>query len=57
MLIGNGNKRVFVKVGGIYVGVNPCNLQLMNDPVKEHKGETVDNDSQDVQNIKIKTLV
>ena len=39
------NKQVFVRHGGIYVRVNPCNLQLVNDPVKDYEGETVDNDS------------
>ena len=48
-VIGIGNKQVFVKHGGIYIRVNPCNLQLVNGPVKDHKGETVDNNSQDVQ--------
>ena len=50
MVIGIGNKQVFAIHGGIYVRVNPCNLQLVNDPVKDHKGETVGNDFQDVQN-------
>ena len=30
--------------------MNPCNLTLVNGPVKDIEGETVDNDSQDVQN-------
>ena len=50
MVIGIGDKQVFVRHEGIYVRLNPCNLQLVNDPVKDHTGETVDNDSQDVQN-------
>ena len=41
---------MFGKYGGTYIRVNPCNLQLENDPVKGHKGETVDSDSKDVQN-------
>ena len=49
-VIGIDNKQVFVRHEVIYVRVNPCNLQLVNDPVKDHKGKTVDNDSQDVQN-------
>ena len=44
------NKQVFVRYGSIYIRVNTCNLQLVNDPVRDHKGEIVDNDSQDVQN-------
>ena len=48
--IGIDNKQIFTRRKGIYIRVNPCNLQLANDPVKDHKGETVDNDSQDVQN-------
>ena len=34
----------------VYVRVNPCNLQLVKNSVKDHKWETVDNNSQDVQN-------
>ena len=49
-VIGIDTNQVFVRHGGIYVRVNPCNLKLVNVPVKHHKGETVDNDSQDVQN-------
>ena len=49
-MIGIDTNQVFVRHGGIYVRVNPCNLKLVNVPVKHHKGETVDNDSQDVQN-------
>ena len=46
------NKQVFVRHGGIYVRVNPCNLQLVNDPVKDYEGETVDNDSNCSKKIK-----
>ena len=49
-VIGIDSNLVFVRHGGEYVRVNPCNLQLVKDPLKDHKGETVDNDSQDVQN-------
>ena len=49
-MIGIDSNLVFLRHGGVYVRVNQCNLQLVNDPVKDHKGETVDNDSQDVQN-------
>ena len=48
--IGIDNKLIFTRHKGRYIRVNPCNLQLTNDPVKDHNGETVDNDSQDVQN-------
>ena len=44
------NKQVFVRYGSIYIRVNTGNLQLVNDPVKDHKGDIVDNNSQDVQN-------
>ena len=44
------NKQVVVRYGSIYIRVNTGNLQLVNDPVKDHKGEIVDNNSQDVQN-------
>lgn len=42
------NKQVFVRYGSLYARANPCNLQL--DPVKDHKEETVDNNTQDVEN-------
>ena len=47
---GIDNKQVFVRYEGIYVRVNLCNLKLVNDPVKDHKGESVDNYTQDVEN-------
>ena len=50
MAIGIGNKQVFARHGNIYIRVNPYNLQLVDVPVKDHKGENVDNNSQDVQN-------
>ena len=49
-MIGIDNKQVFVRHRGVYARVNPCNLQLVNDPVKDYKRETVDKDSPDVQN-------
>ena len=36
-VVGIDNKQVFIKHGGIYVRVNACNLQLVNDSVKNVK--------------------
>ena len=48
-VIGIDNKQVFIRHGGIYVRVNTCNLQLVNDSVKNVKWK-LDKDSPDVQN-------
>ena len=48
-VIGIDNKQVFIRHGGIYVRVNTCNLQLVNDSVKNVKWK-LDKDPPDVQN-------
>ena len=34
----------------VCIRVNPCNLQLLNDLVKDNKGKAIDSNSEDVQN-------
>ena len=35
---------------GVCIRVNPCNLRLLNDLVKDNKGKAIDSNSQDRQN-------
>ena len=35
---------------GVCIRVNPCNLRLLNDLVKDNKGKAIDSNSQDGQN-------
>ena len=50
---GIDNKQVFVRNGDIHSSRYICNLQLVNDPVKVHKGETVDKNSIILKEIKM----
>ena len=54
-VIGMGNKQVFVRHGGTYLRVHPCNLRLVKD--YENEGKIDNNMKGDLHGTKVNALV